>query len=139
VHDLGGVPGVLADLIRDAADPVSGLPRIEIAGAFLTAPGGYPSDRSWAAPGSWREVRSAADAEQAVAEQVAAGARRRIKVAVNAVAGPVLDGQALNRLVGAAHGAGVRGGRARGGERYDPAGVVRRVDVMAHHAVERTA
>jgi imidazolonepropionase-like amidohydrolase len=131
VHDLGGVPGVLTDLIRDAADPASGLPRIEIAGAFLTAPGGYPSDRSWAAPGSWREVRSEADAEQAVAEQVAAGARR-IKVALNAVAGPVLDGPALNRLVGAAHAVGVEVVAHVEGTGTTRLALSAGVDVMAH-------
>ncbi|MEV0085507.1 hypothetical protein [Saccharopolyspora sp. NPDC050642] len=34
------------------------LPQVRAVGAFLTAPGGYPSDRPWAPPGSFREVRS---------------------------------------------------------------------------------
>ncbi|MGW5644360.1 hypothetical protein ACWEV3_14695 [Saccharopolyspora sp. NPDC003752] len=31
---------------------------VRAAGAVLTTPGGYPGDRSWAPPGSFREVRS---------------------------------------------------------------------------------
>jgi hypothetical protein len=106
VDDLGGVPALLADLGRRAGDPASGLPVLTFAGAFLTAPGGYPGDRSWAAPGSWREIRSRGDAEAAVGEQLAAGATR-VKVAVNAAAGPVLAPSVLAAVVAAAHRGGV--------------------------------
>lgn len=75
------------------------------AGRFLTAAGGYPSDRGWAAPGSWREVHSAADAAEAVAEQLAGGSAV-IKVALNASAGPVPDRVVLEAVVGAAHAGG---------------------------------
>jgi hypothetical protein len=114
LHDLGGVPAELARLRRarpgTQADPdglpVPLLPRLEIAGAFLTVPGGYPSDRGWAATGSWRELRSPGDAEAAVGEQLAAGATR-IKVTLNANAGPVPDAYLLAAVVAAAHTAGV--------------------------------
>jgi hypothetical protein len=105
--DLGGVPDRVATLRLESLDPDSGLPTLEIVGAFLTAPGGYPSDRSWAAPGSWREVHSAADAEAAVAEQVAVGASA-IKVAINVEAGPVLAPPVLAALVAATHATGRR-------------------------------
>lgn len=75
------------------------------AGRFLTAPGGYPSDRGWAAPGSWRELRSAADATEAVAEQIAGGCAV-IKVALNAAAGPSPGRAELDAVVAAARAAG---------------------------------
>ena len=99
VHDLGSAPEVLA-----AHTTCPELPRMRVVGAFLTAPGGYPSDRSWAATGSYREVVSATDAETAVTEQRAAGAFA-IKVALHAAAGPLLPEPVLTRLVGAAHAA----------------------------------
>ncbi|BFU43498.1 amidohydrolase family protein [Krasilnikovia sp. MM14-A1004] len=100
VWDLGGVPAAVAALADRAAQPGSGLPRIRHAGPFLTAPGGYPSDRAWAPPGSWREIRSAADAAEAVGEAHAAGATI-IKVTVHA-GGPMLDPATLTALVDAA-------------------------------------
>ncbi len=96
VWDLGGVPSHVAAL---AGRP--GLPRIRYAGPFLTAPGGYPSDRPWAAPGSWREIDSAAEATAAVAGAHAAGATL-IKVTAHA-GGPQLRLFTLTALVDAAH------------------------------------
>jgi imidazolonepropionase-like amidohydrolase len=96
VWDLGGVPDRVSAL---AGRP--GLPRIRYAGPFLTAPGGYPSDRPWAAPGSWREIDSAAEASAAVAEAHAAGATL-IKVTAHA-GGPQLRLFTLSALVDAAH------------------------------------
>lgn len=95
VYDLGSsraieVPGV--EVIR--------------AGRMLTAPGGYPSDRPWAASGLFREVAKG-EADAAVREQVASGAAL-IKIALNADAGPVWDDDVLAEVVGAAHSAGVR-------------------------------
>lgn len=76
-------------------------PVIEYAGAFLTAPGGYPSDRSWAPDGSVREVPDAASAAAAVDEAAAAGASL-IKVTLNSEAGPVLDDATFRAVVAAA-------------------------------------
>ncbi|MDQ2699172.1 MAG: hypothetical protein M3Y46_10290, partial [Actinomycetota bacterium] len=88
-----------------------GLPHVEFAGAFLTARGGYPVGRPWAADGSVREVDEhvgnvrgslPSPAETAVAEQLAFGASV-IKVVVNSDAGAVLDRSTLDALVAAAH------------------------------------
>lgn len=102
VIDLGGDPDVLAVL----AEPDPFAAALEFAGAFLTAPGGYPSDRAWAPSGSWREIASADDAELAVTEQVAAGASR-VKIALNADAGPVWDDAVLAEVVAEIRAAGL--------------------------------
>ena len=92
-----------------------GLPRVEFAGAFLTARGGYPVGRPWASDGSAREIdayegnaRSAlpGPAETAVSEQHGFGASV-IKVALNATAGPVFDRATLDAVIGAAHDRGL--------------------------------
>lgn len=100
VHDLGWVP----DVARTWTDR-PGFPEVAFAGAFLTAPGGYPSDRSWAPPGSVEEVGSPEAAVAAVERQVAAGASF-VKVALHSDAGPVPDGVTLAALVGHAHAQG---------------------------------
>jgi imidazolonepropionase-like amidohydrolase len=84
------------------------IPGVEVvrAGRMLTAPGGYPSDRPWAASGLFREVTDG-EADAAVAEQVASGAAL-IKVALNADAGPVLSDVLLAEVVAAAHARGLR-------------------------------
>ena len=102
VWDLGGVPDQVAAL---AARAGSALPRIRFAGPFLIQPGGYPSDRSWAPAGSWREVRSAADAVEAVDELQTIGATL-VKVTANA-SGPLLPAPTFRALVDAAHAAGL--------------------------------
>lgn len=94
VVDLGGALR-LAPLAQEPGVAV------EFAGAFLTAPGGYPSDRSWAPPGSWREIADDADALAAVTEMADAGATR-IKVTSNSNAGPVLGDDLIRAVVAAA-------------------------------------
>jgi len=79
-------------------DPAVGGPAIEYAGAFLTAPGGYPSDREWAPDGSVRELNDAAQAAEAVAEMADADAHC-IKVASNTVAGPVFGDELIRTVV----------------------------------------
>ncbi len=112
-------------------DPASDLPELMFAGAFLTAPGGYPSDRSWAAPGSWRELDSTEQAELAVAEQAAAGAQV-IKVAINVEAGPVLTPPVLAAVVVAAHANGMPVvAHAQGANAVEQA-LGAGVDVLAH-------
>ena len=100
VWDLGGVPGRVAAL-RDLARHRPDLPRLRIAGPFLAAPGGYPSDRAWAPHGSCRAVRSARDAVDAVAECAALGVDL-VKVTAHA-GGPLLPDKVLAALVEAAH------------------------------------
>jgi imidazolonepropionase-like amidohydrolase len=100
VHDLGWVP----DVARTWPGR-PGYPEVTFAGAFLTAPGGYPSDRSWAPPGAVEEVASAEAAVAAVDRQVAAGASF-VKVSLHSDAGPVPDDVTLAALVGHAHARG---------------------------------
>lgn len=101
VVDLGGDPVALAR--RD-----EGLPHVAYAGAFLTAPGGYPSGRGWAPDAIVRSVTDpsshpgvAGGAATAVDEQASFGASV-IKVALNAATGPVLDAATLGAIVAAA-------------------------------------
>ncbi|GAA1580451.1 amidohydrolase family protein [Actinoplanes couchii] len=105
VWDLGGVPAEVAALAERGGQEGTGLPRIRYAGPFLIAPGGYPSDRSWAAPGSWREIRTAEDAGAAVTDLRTAGASL-IKVTAH-TGGPQLAPSVLTALVSAAHTAGL--------------------------------
>lgn len=100
VWDLGGNPAGVAAL---AGRP--GMPAMRWAGPFLTAPGGYPSDRSWAPAGSCRALRSPDDAAAAVTEAVAGGASL-IKATLH-TGGPMLDGRTLAAVAGAAHAVGV--------------------------------
>jgi imidazolonepropionase-like amidohydrolase len=102
VWDLGSVPSAVAALARGTA---VALPRIRYAGPFLTAPGGYPSDRKWAAPGSWAEVTSAASAVEAVTAAIDAGATL-IKLVAHAD-GPQMRLFTMTAAVEAAHDAGV--------------------------------
>ncbi|UTT61569.1 amidohydrolase family protein [Microcella humidisoli] len=127
VIDLGGDPDALAVL----AEPDPFAAALEFAGAFLTATGGYPSDRAWAPAGSWRAVSSADDAELAVAEQVAAGASR-IKIALNADAGPVWDDALLAEVVAEIRAAGLPVVAHVEGAGQAARAIEAGVDVLAH-------
>ena len=101
VVDLGGDPVALARR-------TTGLPRVAYAGAFLTAPGGYPDGRSRAPRSIVRFVTDASrhpgiegGARTAVDEQADAGASV-IKVALHADAGPVISDDALAAVVASA-------------------------------------
>ncbi len=94
VVDLGWSPDVVA---RAAAAPVT----VHVAGQFLTAPGGYPSDRPWAPHDSVRAVAHPREAEAAVAAQRALGVHA-VKVTLHRDAGPVLDLATLEAIVAAA-------------------------------------
>jgi hypothetical protein len=98
VWDLGGVPEKVAELARRASPK---MPRVRFAGPFLTAPGGYPSDRAWAPAGSWREIHSADDAAEAVGAAHAAGATL-IKMTAHA-GGPLLRVKTMTAVADAAH------------------------------------
>lgn len=99
VVDLGGNPEVIARL-----EGGRGV-EIAFAGAFLTPPGGYPSDRAWAPAGSVREIGSADAAAAAVAEMADAGASC-IKAASNSTAGPVFSDDLFTAIIelAASHG-----------------------------------
>lgn len=99
VVDLGGDPVALARRGNHS------IPRVAYAGAFLTAPGGYPVGRPWAPEGIAREVSDASThpgvpggAATAVDEQASFGASV-IKASLNSAAGPVLDPAALAAIV----------------------------------------
>jgi len=118
VVDLGGDPAVLAavhnssriagtspDLEELDQDPpvleeLRTLGGVEVlfAGAFLTPPGGYPSDRPWAPAGSVREIADEAAAERAIVEMKDAGAVR-IKIASNSHAGPTFSDEMLRVVI----------------------------------------
>lgn len=107
VVDLGGDPASLARLPRAA------VPRVTYAGAFLTAPSGYPIGRGWAPDAVSRSVTDASPdpgiaggARTRVDEQADAGAAL-IKVALNAAAGPVFDRRTLDAVVAAARARGL--------------------------------
>ncbi|MBD8079940.1 amidohydrolase family protein [Cellulosimicrobium arenosum] len=106
VHDLGWVPDVAAGWARAAESAeATRLPQVAFAGAFLTAPGGYPSGRAWAPDGSVEEVASPAEAVAAVDRQLAVGASF-VKVALNSAAGPVPDDVTLAAIAARAHARG---------------------------------
>jgi hypothetical protein len=102
VVDLGGDP------VAFARRPKSSIPRVAYAGAFLTAPDGYPASRVWAPDPVVREVADPsthpgvhAGAATVVDEQAAFGASV-IKVALNADSGPVFDPLTLRAVVASA-------------------------------------
>ncbi|MEZ3160285.1 hypothetical protein AB1K54_06995 [Microbacterium sp. BWT-B31] len=107
IVDLGGDP------VELARRPARGIPRAAYAGAFLTAPGGYPVGRPWAPPSISREVTSASlgvgvpgGARTAVDEQAEFGASV-IKISLHRSEGRVLDDETLAAVVAAARGRGL--------------------------------
>jgi imidazolonepropionase-like amidohydrolase len=97
VHDLGWVPSIARGWKLNP--PTGGL--VRIAGPFLTAIGGYPSDRVWAPPGSVRELAGPEDGVRAVDEAVAQG-YDIVKLVLHS-GGPLLDDPTLHEMVRAAH------------------------------------
>lgn len=102
----GGIASALdlgADPVDLARRPAHAFPRLAYAGAFLTAPGGYPADEPWIDSTLVREVSGHAGvgvrggAETAVDDQATFGASV-IKVALDAT-GPVFDLDALTAIV----------------------------------------
>ena len=71
---------------------------VEYAGPFLTAVGGYPSDRDWAPDRAVHQVQDAADAAAVIGALAAAGVGC-IKVVGNSDAGPVLDDELFRAVV----------------------------------------
>lgn len=115
VVDLGGDPSTVASIaVHNAGELADGggagavsrtvgpdspeLRTVRYAGAFLTSPGGYPSDRAWAPAGSVREIADPAGAAAAVAEMAASGASF-IKIASNSTAGPVFADALFRAIV----------------------------------------
>lgn len=130
--DLGGDPVALARRTRE------GFPRISYAGAFLTAPGGYPVGRSWAPDAITREITDSSThpgvpggVATAIDEQASCGASV-IKVALNSAAGPVFDSATLDALVDYAHERGLPVVAHVEGDGMLRLALDARVDVLAH-------
>ena len=109
----GGIARVL-DLGNDLADACDrrelgrshASVAVDFAGAFITAPGGYPSGRSWA-PDSWiRQVATPEASSAAVSEMAGAGASV-IKITLNTVGSPAFSDDMLATVVAQAHAAGL--------------------------------
>lgn len=107
-HGIAGVLDLGGDPVALAQRPHASMPRVAYAGAFLTAPGGYPAGRSWAPPATVREVSNpsahpgvAGGAATAVDEQASFGASV-IKLALNADAGAVPDAATVAAIIVAA-------------------------------------
>lgn len=132
VVDMGGDPVALARLDS------RGIPRVAYAGAFLTAPGGYPVGRSWAPPAIAREITSPSThpgvdggAATAVDEQASFGASV-IKVSLNNAAGPVFDRATLDAVVASARERGLPVVGHVEGEGMLQLAIDAGVDVLAH-------
>lgn len=97
VDDLGGN---LEDSLRWRRDRPGGV-RVRVAGPFLTAPGGYPSGRSWAPDGGVAAIASA-DAGRAVVRELVAAGVDLVKVVLHDGM-PLLGDPELAAVVDAAH------------------------------------
>jgi len=104
VRDLAWPPERVFPLADASELPSFDGPLIRAAGPMLTAPGGYPTNDSWAPPGTGREIKSPEDATAAVEELVRLGASA-IKVSLNAEAGPTPSDAELAAICDAAHAA----------------------------------
>jgi hypothetical protein len=101
VHDLGWDP---RETTAWATTPPSGV-RVRYVGPFHTAPGGYPTGRTWAPAAAVRHVDSPREAAQAVAD-VAAQGGFAVKVALHAGMA-LLPDDVLGALVSEARSAGL--------------------------------
>jgi hypothetical protein len=97
VHDLGWVPSIARGW--KIHPPTGGV--IKIAGPFLSAIGGYPSDRVWAPQGSVRELSGPADGVRTVDEAAAYG-HDIVKLVLHS-GGPLLDDATLLAVIRTAH------------------------------------
>ncbi|WP_426323158.1 hypothetical protein [Microbacterium sp. E-13] len=132
VVDLGGDPVALARRENHR------IPRVAYAGAFLTAPGGYPVGRPWAPPQITREILDPSThpgvpggAATAVDEQASCGASV-IKASLNETAGPVLDGATLGAIVTVARERGLPVVAHAEGDGMPQLALDAGVDVLAH-------
>lgn len=106
VRDLGWPRHEIFPLARASERPGFGGPLIRAVGPIHTAPGGYPTQASWAPAGTGYEIADGSGAREAV-ERLDADAIA-VKFALNPPVGAVLDHATLKALVAAAHDAGLR-------------------------------
>lgn len=106
VRDLGWVPSEIWPRAHASWNASVDGPRILAAGPFLTAPGGYPTDRDWAPEGIAWEL-DGPEAAVAAVRSLAVHRPVTVKVALNSEAGPVLDDATLSAVARTAHGLGL--------------------------------
>jgi imidazolonepropionase-like amidohydrolase len=107
VRDLGWPPQIIFPLARRSKSPEFPGPRILAAGPMLTVDGGYPTRSSWAPDGTGLVISHAAEVPRTIADLKSQDASI-VKVALNPVAGPVLDASTLKTIVKEAHDAGLK-------------------------------
>lgn len=104
---------------------------VDIAGAILTAHGGYPSSSAWAPAGAARAISGADDAQSAIADILRLGGRVA-KIALNSEVGPVWPDELLERIVSIAHGSGLSVVAHAQGIGEAERALVAGVDALAH-------
>ncbi|QGK71375.1 amidohydrolase family protein [Allosaccharopolyspora coralli] len=129
--DLGAVATRVFRLAAESCLPGFDGPRVLAAGPFLTAPGGYPTDREWALDGMAWEIGSPESASRAV-RALAPHRPVTVKVALNSEAGPVFDDATLRALVATAHRSGLTVTAHTEGAGQTSRAVAAGVDVLAH-------
>jgi hypothetical protein len=103
VVDLGWDPEIAR---RWPSMAHSGGLSVAIAGAILTARGGYPGSSDWAPPAAAREIHTQTEADSAIADIRTIGGRV-VKIALNSEAGPVWSDDLLAAVVSIAHRSGL--------------------------------
>jgi hypothetical protein len=103
VLDLGWDPEIAR---RWPARAHPGGLAVDIAGAVLTARGGYPGSSGWAPAAAAREIHSPTEAESAIADIRSIGGRVA-KIALNSEVGPVWPDDLLETVVSIAHRSGL--------------------------------
>jgi imidazolonepropionase-like amidohydrolase len=103
VRDLGWPADDIFSMVDASESGSFDGPLIRAVGPMITCPGGYPSQASWAPPGTASEVRGAEEAANAVWDLLGRSGTPVVKVAVNADAGPTLSDEELLAVCDAAH------------------------------------
>jgi hypothetical protein len=129
VLDLGWDPAEAQHWAAAGSDPHN--LEVSFAGAFLTAPGGYPTTREWAPATSTREIDSGDAAAAAISEMAAFGASV-VKIALNSEAGDVWGDTLLAEVVRCAHAAGLPVVAHSQGAGQALRAAVAGVDLLAH-------
>ena len=106
VRDLGWPPHEIFPLARTSERPDFDGPLIRAVGPIHTAPGGYPTQASWAPAETGYELADEHEAGAAVQRLVEVDAAA-VKFALNPPVGPVLDHRTLKALVDRAHALGM--------------------------------
>ena len=131
VRDLGWPPDRIFPLVESSSTEGATGPLILAAGPMLTAPGGYPTQASWAPAGTGAEVATVEEAVEQVHTNAARGSAV-IKIALNPPVGPVLSLEVLRAIVETAREEGLKvTGHIYGLEELDKA-LDAGIDELAH-------